>query len=121
VLALKGDLMSELREFPSFVAALPEVDFPFPGVRGWLLQGNEQQVVFAEFTETTEVPEHSHAEQWEIVLSGNVQLRMGGRTHEHGAGASFFIPAGVPHAATVRAGYRAIIVFNERGRYAAKR
>jgi quercetin dioxygenase-like cupin family protein len=112
--------MSEIRAFPSFVTAFPEVAFPFPGVRGWLLQGGEQQVVFAEFSETIEVPEHSHAEQWEIVLSGSVQLRMGGEAREHKAGDSFAIPAGVPHAATVRAGYRAIIVFNERGRYARK-
>lgn len=112
--------MSDVREFPSFVMALPEVDLPFQGARGWLLQGEEQQIVFAEFSETTEVPEHAHAEQWEIVLSGSAKLSMGGEAREHKAGDNFFIPAGTPHAATVRAGYRAIIVFNEQGRYTRK-
>jgi quercetin dioxygenase-like cupin family protein len=53
-------------------------------------------------------------------LSGNVVLHREGRSEEHGPGQSFLIPAGVPHAATVRAGYRALIVFNERDRYRAK-
>jgi quercetin dioxygenase-like cupin family protein len=112
--------MSEIREFPSFVTALPEVELPFTGARGWLLQGEKQQVVFAEFSETSDVPEHAHAEQWEIVLSGSAELRTGGAAREHKTGDNFYIPAGVTHGATVRAGYRAIIVFNERGRYVRK-
>lgn len=112
--------MSELKGFPGFVTSLPEVELPLAGARGWLLQGEKQQVVFAEFSETSDVPEHAHAEQWEIVLSGSAELRMGDESREHKTGDDFFIPAGVTHSATVRAGYRAIIVFNERGRYVRK-
>lgn len=112
--------MLGIDRFPEFVTGLPEVDFPFPGVRGWVLQGDRHQVVFAEFDRTVEVPEHSHEEQWEIVLSGGLLLRMDGTEREYRAGEVFFIPAGTPHAADVQAGYRAIIVFNEPGRYAVK-
>jgi quercetin dioxygenase-like cupin family protein len=107
-------------DFPAFVKSLPEVDLPFPGARGWLLQGAEQQVVFAEFDEDLEVPEHAHAEQWEFCLEGAVVLRRGMGDELFHAGENFFIPAGVPHSATVHAPYKAMIVFNARDRYKAK-
>ena len=112
--------MPRIETFPDFLTALPEVDLPFPGARGWLIQGEGTQVVFAEFSSPLEVPEHAHAEQLEIVITGRVELRMQGESREYQAGESFFIPAGVPHAATVQAGYRAIIVFNEPDRYKRK-
>jgi quercetin dioxygenase-like cupin family protein len=106
--------------FPDFVESFAEIEVPLAGVRGWMIQGGEQQVVFLQFDETVEVPEHSHAEQWEFPLAGRAQLRMQGETTEFCAGENFYIPAGVPHAATVHAGYRAMIVFNEPSRYRAK-
>lgn len=112
--------MHGIDKFPEFVTDLPEVELPFPGASGWLVQGEGSQVVFAEFSEAVEVPEHSHQEQWEIVLAGGVVLRMDGKEREYGVGEAFFVPAGMVHAADVRAGYRAIIVFNEPGRYRAK-
>ncbi len=72
--------MPDMKQFPDFVRALPEVDFPFSGVRGWLIGGAGQQVVFAEFSETVEVPEHQHEEQWELVLAGAVDLHCDGTT-----------------------------------------
>jgi quercetin dioxygenase-like cupin family protein len=112
--------MQQVEKFPDFLRALPEVDLPFPGARGWLIQSDKTQVVFIEFSAPLEVPEHAHAEQWESVVSGRMELRMQGGSRDYGVGESFFIPAGVPHAATVQAGYRAIIVFNEPGRYKRK-
>jgi quercetin dioxygenase-like cupin family protein len=112
--------MPRVEAIPEFVKALPDVDIPISGARGWLLAGETQQVVFLKFAETVEVPEHSHAEQWEIVVAGDVELRIGGETIRHSAGDSFFIPAGTPHAATVHAGYQALLVFNAPDRYRAK-
>ena len=112
--------MPRMERFPEFVTSLPEVDLPFPGARGWLIQGDTAQVVFAEFTSPLEVPEHAHADQWEFVVSGRMELRMQGETRQYGPGDDFFIPAGVPHAATVQPGYRAVITFNEPGRYRLK-
>ena len=70
--------------------------------------------------EDLEVPEHVHAEQWEFCLAGTVLLRrwMGDEVFQ--AGDNFFIPAGLPHSATVHAGYRAMILFNAPDRYKAK-
>lgn len=112
--------MSETK-FPEFVKGLPELDLPFEGVTGWVVQGETQQVAFLEFTKTVEVPEHSHEEQWEFVIDGRVELRVDGKPVEHNAGSNFFIPADVPHAATVYAGYRAMIVFNSPNRYSTKK
>ena len=112
--------MKLVPRIPDFVRSFPEVDIPLRGVRGWMVQGDAQQVVFIEFSETVEVPEHSHSEQWEFVVAGWVMLRMQGTSTEYRAGENFYIPAGVLHSATVHAGYQALILFNERDRYHIK-
>ena len=115
---MKGTrLMQAINEFPEFVTGLPRVKLPFSGANAWLIQGDQNQVVFAEFFEEIDVPEHSHQEQLEIVLGGSLLLRMNGTEREYRVGDAFVVPAGTPHAASVRAGYRAVIVFNEPGRY----
>ena len=113
--------MPRVELIPEFLKGLPEVDLPIAGARGWLLQGEQQQVVFVEFEATVDVPEHQHAEQWELAVAGQVDMRVGGMTTTYTAGDSFVIPAGVPHAARVQAGYRALMIFNARDRYRAKR
>ncbi len=107
-------------EFPAFIKTNPEVDFPFAGVRGWLIKSDRQQTVFVEFTETVEVPEHTHADQWEMVIAGKAELHREGATEIFGPGDNFFVPAGQPHAATVHEGYRAVIVFDAPDRYLAR-
>jgi quercetin dioxygenase-like cupin family protein len=107
-------------ELPAFVRNNPAVDFPFPGVRGWLLQNGRQQTVFAEFVETVDVPAHRHADQWEIVVAGRVELHRNGGTEVFGPGDNFFVPAGEDHAATVHAGYQAVIIFDAPDRYRAQ-
>jgi quercetin dioxygenase-like cupin family protein len=109
-----------LNDFPDFLRNNPEVDFPFPGVRGWMIGSERQQAVFVEFTETVEVPEHAHADQWELVIAGRAELHRAGGTEVFTAGDNFFVPAGQPHAATVHAGYRAVIMFDAPDRYRAK-
>ncbi|MCP4572398.1 MAG: cupin domain-containing protein [bacterium] len=106
---------------PEFLKANPEIDLPLPGVTGWLLQGERQQAVVVEFNETVEVAEHDHADQWEIALSGQVELHRAGGTEVYEAGENFHIPAGQPHGATVHAGYKALIFFDEPDRYQPKK
>lgn len=112
--------MERYDRIPDFVKACPEIELPIPGARGWMIGGPGQQVVFIEFDETVEVLGHEHAEQWEFALGGKVELHRGGGTEVYTAGGNFFVPAGQPHAATVHAGYRAMIVFNAPDRYRTK-
>jgi quercetin dioxygenase-like cupin family protein len=109
-----------ITEFPGFIRRLPEIEIGIEGVSGHLLQGAHHQVAFVHFDRDTDVPEHSHRAQWEVVITGEVRLRMGGNEETYTAGQSFFIPEGVGHGAFVHAGYRAIIVFDQSDRYALK-
>lgn len=109
-----------MQDFPEFIRALPELDLPFEGVTGYLLQGEAQQVAFVHFEGDTSVPKHSHRAQWEMVISGEVCLEMEGEKRVLSSGDSFYVPAGVEHGAEVRAGYRAVIFFDQADRYAAK-
>ena len=113
--------MTRIEVFPEFVSGLPEMEIPFQGARGWLLQGTGQQVAFVEFSEDVDVPEHSHAEQWEFCLAGSAVLHREGGSEEFRAGDNFFVPAGQPHAALVHAGYKAMILFNAPDRYSPKK
>ena len=107
--------------FPQFIRSLPQIELPLPGVTGWLIQGQDNQVVFVEFLERVEVPDHAHEDQWEMPVSGTVELRReGGPAEVHTAGQEFFVPAGQVHGATVHAGYRAVIAFDAQDRYAVK-
>lgn len=107
-------------EFPSFLDKLPEVDVPLPGFTGRLLQTAGQQVVLMSFDEDVEVPMHSHAEQWELVVAGEVELTIGDETRVYRAGDSFHIPGGVMHGGKITAGFRSIAFFDEPERYQVK-
>ena len=109
-----------MKQFPEFIQTLPEVDLPFDGVSGWLLQGETQQAVFLACDQLTDVPEHSHRSQWELVIDGEVELRMEGKAQVHRAGDSFYIPEGVGHGATIQPGYKAIVFFDQADRYHKK-
>lgn len=110
-----------MNDFPDFITRLPEVDFPFEGVSGHLLQGEDQQAAFVWFEDETVVPEHSHASQWELVVAGELRLTVDGVEKTYREGDSFYIPAGAVHGAAVRAGYRAVIFFDQADRYQARR
>ena len=107
--------------FPKPIASLPEVDIPFGGVKGYLSQGENDQVIFMEFSKDVDIPEHSHESQWEAVVNGKVDLTVGGIKKTYRKGDTFFIPQGVKHSGKVYAGYASIAFFNEKQRYQKKR
>lgn len=109
-----------MEDFPPFITSLPDIDVPFDGVTGHLMQGENQQVAFLRFADDTDVPEHQHKGQWEHVLAGEVTLNAWGETQTFRTGESFYLEEGVPHSAFVKAGYRAIIFFDQTDRYTAK-
>jgi len=104
-------------EYPAFVRALPEADLPFAGLSGRLFQGESGQAIFLETDKAVTVPEHSHGDQWGIVVAGSFELTLGGKTTTLSSGDSYFVPAGSPHSARLFPGFRAIDFFADRNRY----
>ena len=109
-----------MEDFPPFITALPDIDVPFEGVTGHLMQGESQQVAFLRFPDDTIVPEHTHRAQWELVLAGEVILNAWGREQTFTAGDTFYLEEGEPHSAVVKAGYRAVVFFDQTDRYTTK-
>ncbi|MCZ6694288.1 MAG: hypothetical protein O6939_10340, partial [Bacteroidetes bacterium] len=56
--------------YPEMITKLPEADIPFDGVKGWLLQGNDNQVVFFDIAPIGEVAKHAHGAQYGLVIDG---------------------------------------------------
>jgi quercetin dioxygenase-like cupin family protein len=107
-------------EFPKLITELPQADIPFPGVRGWISQATNHQIVFMDIDPVGEVPAHSHGEQWGIVVAGEMELTIGDQTRRYGPGDSYHIPAGVVHGAKFLSHFQAIDVFADPERYRPK-
>jgi hypothetical protein len=45
--------------YPRMIKDLPGADIPFEGVKGWLLQGVDHQLVFLDIEIIGQIPEHS--------------------------------------------------------------
>ena len=110
--------MSEI--FPEPIRNLPEVDIPLKGVKAYLSQSENHQIIFMEFAGDVEVAEHSHESQWGIVLEGKIDLTIDGIKKTYSRGERYFIPTGIKHSAKIYAGYADITYFNQKERYKAK-
>jgi len=110
--------MSEV--FPETIRNLPEADIPLNGIKAWLSQSENHQIVFMEFTEDVELPEHSHEAQWGIVLEGKIDLTIDGVKRTYSKGDRVFIPKGAKHSGKIYAGYADISFFNQKDRYKRK-
>ena len=107
-------------KFPDPIVALPEADIPLEGVRAYLSQSEDHQIIFMEFSKDAIVPEHSHESQWAVVLVGRIDIVIGGEERRLGKGDQYFIPKDVPHSAKVYAGYADVTFFNQKNRYCKK-
>ena len=106
--------------YPEMITGLPEADIPFRGVRGWISQAAGHQVVCLDIEPIGLVAPHSHAEQWGIVVEGEMELTIGGVTRRYGPGESYHVPGGVEHSARFLSHVRVIDVFGEPQRYRPK-
>mgnify|MGYP000944914554 CR=1 FL=1 len=106
--------------FPEPIRNLPEADVPLKGVRAYLSQSEGHQIIFMEFSEEVELPEHSHAAQMGIILEGKIDLVIDGHKHTYLKGDRYYIPAGVKHSGKIYAGYADITFFDDPHRYQAK-
>lgn len=107
-------------DFPEFIQNLPEADLPVDTVHGWLLNGENGQVLFIQTDETTKISEHKHGDQWGIVVMGELELTIGDKTGIYRQGDSYNIPAGTPHKAVLQKGFRALDIFADKDRYRTK-
>ena len=107
--------------FPDPVTKLPEADVPIEGVRAYLSQSDDHQVVFMEFSKDASVAEHSHESQWGVVLEGRIDLVVDGTARTYGKGDRYFIPKGVKHSAKIHAGYADMTFFDQKDRYRRKK
>ncbi len=107
--------------FPKVITDMPKAEIPFHGVRGWIAQGQNHQLVFFEMEPTAEVPGHSHDyAQWGVVLDGEMELTIGEKTMIFGRGDDYVIPAGVSHSARFLTRTRVLDFFSEKTRYRHK-
>lgn len=110
--------MSQL--FPKPILDLPEADIPISGIKAFLSQGKNHQIIFMEFSEDVILTEHSHESQWGVVLEGRIDLRVDGVERTYVKGDRYFIPKDVKHSGKIYAGYADITFFNEADRYKSK-
>ena len=107
--------------FPKMLTKLPHADITFKGVKGWLSQAKDHQLVFMDIAPIGEVAPHAHGAQWGIVVDGEMELTIGGKKHVFGKGDSYFIPKGTVHSARFTTRTFVIDFFADRNRYKAKK
>ena len=107
--------------FPDIITKFPQADIPFPGVKGWISQNTDHQIVFLEIDAIGKVADHSHCAQWGIVVQGEMDLTIGGHTQTYRSGDSYFIPDGVVHGAVFKQKTWAIDYFADNKRYLPKK
>lgn len=107
--------------FPRTITSLPQADIAFKGVKGWLSQAKDHQLVFMDIAPIGEVAPHAHGAQWGIVVNGEMKLTIGGKTRTYRKGDSYFIPKGRVHSARFNTRTFVIDFFADRKRYRTKK
>jgi quercetin dioxygenase-like cupin family protein len=75
-----------------------------PGLFGAVLEGERTTLVRWDFPagqDRTGLHTHAEHEQWGVILSGSIELEIGGESSTLRAGDMYWIPAGVPHGRTL--------------------
>lgn len=106
--------------FPDPIRKLPEPDIPIDGIKAYLSQATDHQLIFMQFEKDVDLPEHSHAAQVGFVLRGKIELIIDGVKNDYNKGDIYFIPENIKHSGKIYAGYADITFFNEPGRYKKK-
>lgn len=105
--------------FPEFTKDFPLLDIPFPPdvVAAYAVRSDKGLVVFFDFHQDLDLPAHSHKGQWGTCFAGEVELTIEGVTQTYRPGETWNIPAGAIHSARIKAGTKAMDVFEEPDRY----
>ena len=78
--------------FPDPIRNLPEADIPLDGIKAYLSQAKDHQLIFMQFEKDVDLSEHSHAAQVGFVLSGKIELTIDGIENIYSKGDIYFIP-----------------------------
>ena len=107
--------MADKLDFEKVFADFPEVLFPYDKslpVRGWLVQGPQQQVVFWHSKVKYESAEHSHPyAEWGFVITGWCDIITPEGKQRYNASDVFHLEPSVPHASVTSDDYRSMDVF----------
>lgn len=119
---LKKTTMTETQTtfFPDIITRHPSAEIPLEGVTSRLVQAGQQQFIFMEFDRDVDVPDHSHNAQWGVVLDGQMDLTIEGRTRILTKGDSYFIDKDIIHSAKIKKGYKDLTLFDQADRYKEK-
>jgi len=107
--------------YPQMIKNLPQIDLDLPGIKGWLFESNDRQVVFFEIEPIGKMPDHSHCTQWGFVLDGNMKLTIDGKTSLLKKGDKYYIPEGTIHSAEFLTKVFVMDMFDSPDRYRAKK
>lgn len=109
-------------KFPPVVTKLPEADIPLKGIKAYLSQGKDQQIIFMEFSEDIDLPEHSHRAQWGFVIDGKLDFKIGdAEIRTYSKGDYYYIPDGARHSGRIYAGLMVMDHFDQPDRYGVKK
>ena len=106
--------------FPEIIDRHPNADISIDGLISKLIQAGDQQFVFMEFEEDTEVSEHAHNAQWGVVLEGEMELSIEGVPRTLSKGDSYYIEKDMVHSAKIKKGYKDLTLFDQKDRYKTK-
>ncbi len=107
--------------YPEIIKNLPEADIPFKGVKAWISQGENQQIVFFDFDGIGEIPRHAHGARWGIVITGDMELCIDGIKKNYKKGDCYYIPEDVLHSAKFNGRTMLMDYVAEKDRYKPKK
>lgn len=107
--------------YPEMIRGLPEIDISLEGVRGWLIQGEDRQVVLFDLDPIGVVPPHSHCAQWGMVIDGKMELTIDGKAKIYNKGDWYYVPPGIVHSAKFLTRVFVIDIFDDTQRYKMKK
>lgn len=93
------------RFFHEIIDKVPTRDYGIEGLTVHVDHTSTGTVYFVSAEKEVVFPEHSHAAQWTIVVTGSCSFTANGETKIYKAGDTYLIPAGLKHQITLHAGY----------------
>jgi quercetin dioxygenase-like cupin family protein len=86
-----------------------------PGLAGAVIAGERSTAVRWEFAagmERTGIHHHDEHEQFGLIVSGRIELEIGGVVSQLGPGEMYYAPKGVPHGGTIVVGDEPAVVID---------